>query len=198
MNVCFCGIDGVGKSYYIKKINDIMNQNGEKNYIYNPMKNGKNIATLCDNIPQLKSIYNIYDATLISMVYALDLYYSMKKMNDNSINLIHRGAISCKIYAKMRGADVNVINSICNMIPYPDLTIFMSINPEIAFERIVKRSISGRSWKEEYTNLRIADKYFNDYYEVERLKHNCIRINCDNSNDENVEIILRAINKIKE
>lgn len=194
MNICFCGIDGVGKSYYIHKIHDILIQNEEDVQVHNPMKEGANIKTLIDNVPQNKSIFDIYDSTLISMTYALDLYYSIIKMEDNKVNLIHRGVNSCKIYAYMCGADMNIIKRVCSAIPHPDLTIFMDINPDIAFERISQRS-GDISWKENYFNLCAANQYFNNFYEIEQKMHKCIKINCNNSCDDNIDIILNSIGK---
>ena len=194
MNVCFCGIDGVGKSYYINRIYDILIQSEESVCVYNPMKEGKNIKALLDNIPQCKSVYDIYDSTLVSMAYALDLYCSMIKMDDNCVNLLHRGVNSCKIYADMQGADMNIIEKVCDVVPHSDLTIFMDVNPDTAFERILQRS-SDISWKEEYDNLCIARRYFNCCYEVEQKTHRCLKIDCNNPCDENIDIILRAIGK---
>lgn len=161
------------------------------------MKKGKNINAILESNKSFKTVYDIYDPTFISLAYAFDLYNAIKLMCPNCINLIHRGVNSCKIYAKMKGADMNVVERLCDMIPSPDLTVFIEVSPDTAIERIKSRTTIENSWKEQYANLCLANHYFNECYEKEHLKSNYMKISGDDSSEENTEYILKAIRKVK-
>ena len=91
MLIVFCGIDGCGKSTYIDCLKKHMESNGTLCQIIDPMKKGV-LSQALKKIPIASEINvnHLFDPTLISSAYALDMLYSMSKNEKNIFYLSHK------------------------------------------------------------------------------------------------------------
>lgn len=195
MLIVFCGIDGCGKSTYIDCLKKHMESNGTLCQIIDPMKKGV-LSQALKKIPIASEINvnHLFDPTLISSAYALDMLYSMSKNEKNIFYLSHRYDLCCRSYAMVQSANINYIDMILSCLPIPNLTVYIKISPVIAYERLIQRN-KKLSWKENIDVLTNASLYYDINFN--RLRRNKIMI--DNSEAEDFEGNMDAIkNKINE
>lgn len=136
--------------------------------VINPMKKGK-VSNYLTEI----SKNNIIPPTLRSAVYAIDLLYGINTIKGHNIVISHRYDICCKVYSQLAGANMSYINTICEVLPEPDLYIHIKVPPKIAEERInFRQTIKSR--KENIELLEKADLLYNAY--ISKINEEKVRV----------------------
>lgn len=197
MLIVFCGVDGSGKSTYLTEIEKYLKNNGLVCSLIDPMKKGKLSQslkkTLCNTNENINSVY---DPTLVSVSYALDMLYFMNKFYDNnSIFLSHRYDICCCSYATLKKADINYIKLTVDQLPMPDLTVYIKIDPDIAYNRILKRN-KKLSWKENKSILSEVSKIYDKEFEKLRRPKILIDNTIEENLNDNIVLLKTQIDKI--
>ena len=189
MLIAFCGTDGCGKSTYIDSLKTYVESNGISCKIIDPMKKGL-LSRAIKKIPVESeiNINHLFDPTLVSSVYALDMMYSMSRNKNNGFYLSHRYDLCCRSYAMVQNANMEYINMILSYLPIPHLTVYIKISPAVAYERLVKRN-EKLSWKENIDVLTNASLCYDINFN--QLRRNKIMV--DNSQAEDFENNVNAI-----
>jgi thymidylate kinase len=198
MLIAVCGVDGSGKNTYIERIAKIFLHKNVK--CIDPMQCGEAVNLLKSMAKQQgKSIREMYTSTMISNCFALDL---LKGINDcynhckDQIIISHRYTLCSKVYSKINGSDMQEMQAICDLLPVPDLLIYLSVSVETAQLRIEHRNKQATG-KENRETIEKALTLYDLYIKTEPAKK-ILRLNNNipiDRIDENIKLIQQNINK---
>lgn len=193
MLIAFCGTDGCGKSTYIDYFKRYFEEKGVSYKTIDPMKKGE-FANALKKIPyeSNKNINEYLDPTLISAAYALDMLYFMSSQNNNNILLSHRYDLCCRTYAMLNRANMDYVELILSYLPVPDLTVYIKISPEVAYQRLLHRD-QKLSWKENLDIITSASLCYDTNFH--NICGNKIMVDNTESNnfEENINVIKKAM-----
>lgn len=161
MLIAICGIDGSGKTTQIQMLQQYFSEKKTDIYLtkqptsfyrqYDRFRDYVNGNYLFND----KTI--LYELALLSAADKIRHYETEILPNNNRLIISDRYVFSAYAYFIARGInDIEWLTSINKFLPLPDLTIYLDIDPEIAFDRIVSRD--GRYTKKEETNIKLLEK----------------------------------------
>lgn len=200
--VVIMGCDGTGKTtllknidkYYSKKLNIVtLSGFGNKKYTSELEKIAKE---------QGKMRKEVFSADLRSSIWLIDLLNSTLRdvtnyLEEGKIVILDRYSLCAKIYAKIvRGAEIEHLYKAFEILPIPDLGIFLDGNINVIYNRLLKRNIK-LAFHENPIKLReIRNEYIkemkNEDYPIFRLNANYSEMKLLNSC---MNIILNNLNK---
>jgi len=166
------GIDGCGKSTHsllLKKF--IENNYNLKVEIIHAFKPSKFVDEL-KNLEKTKKIdfHNTFSNQLRSNLYVIDFLYNMQKIknkiNDGIVIITEKYNVDLEIYLPLLGSELFLYNSLKKNILKPDIAFHLSINPQIAYNRILERSFLEKKIiapKESFEIMTLASQSFSDY-----------------------------------
>lgn len=160
--IVFEGIDGSGKSTISKMVSEFLRENKiEHWHTREPTTTSIYGKLFRENLQ--KDTSSIYEDLMLIL---LDRFYHVKEIREklnNGINVIcDRYTSSTLAYQTLQGFDPEVIemfNKIPNEKVYPDLELFLEVEPEIALERIK----STREVSEKYDHIAKLEKLTKNY-----------------------------------
>ena len=181
MLIAMCGIDGAGKTTQIKAIEEFLIQKQKKVYLTKQPTNWyRKDERVRDFLKgDLSGDTLIKELALFSASDKLRHWQTeiQPKMEEGYIVITDRYLYSAFAYFMNRGIeDTEWLRQINKFIPKPDITFFINTDPQIAYERIIKRD--GESAKKEEKDVeflkRVSDVFRNqpwgeskDYYVID-------------------------------
>lgn len=136
--ICFCGIDGSGKSTHIEEINKQLKFDGYKTKMstlvtrngllfktINPILNDMNNQTYCDLIA-----FERYKAIKRRLLY---------EMKSFDIVLNNRFLYTDLAYTRGYAQNTDFIEALIELSPKPDLVLLFDVDSKIAMDRIKRR-----------------------------------------------------------
>lgn len=203
--IVIMGCDGTGKTtllnnidkYYSKKLNIVTSSGfGDKKYTMELEKIAKE---------QGKERKEIFSADLRSSIWLIDLLNSTlqdvtKYLEEGKIVILDRYSLCAKIYAKIaRKAEIEHLYKTFEILPKPDLGIFLDGNINVIYKRILKRNIKLAPHENPFKLREIRNEYIkemkNEDYPIFRLNANYSEMKILNSC---MNIILKNLNKNNE
>lgn len=193
MIISFSGIDGAGKSFYSNAITLLLNEKGYKaestspEYLVNDI-----MKDFCENrfgdrysyIPNLNSTMYVNGL----MLDWIDLLEKKLKFHESSILICDRYVYDVLAQAIHYGADIKPIVDLFPFFPKPDISFYISITPELAYNRLKLRKSPPIHLLESNANLHILDSA---YRQIKSLIHwDTYLINADDSIDSIIETII--------
>lgn len=194
--ITFSGIDGCGKSTYATMLKEYYNSKGiDKVVILDAMKGGRYIdelkkITQQQNIPDIR---NMFSPDLINLAWTADLIYRYEKIVKDYLQkdyyvILHRSDLCCRVYSRLFGNPEYAIiieKMLDNLDFVPDIRIFLDIDPDLAYGRLIQRNNSDAlSQKEKLEYLKAADEIYKDHMSNNSYKN--IYVISVNSNKEMV------------
>lgn len=203
--IVIMGCDGTGKTtlinnidkYYSKKFNIITFSGfGDKKYTSELEKIAKE---------QGKERKEIFSADLRSCVWMVDLLnITLKDVNkylaEGKIVILDRYSLCARIYAKVvRNANIEHLYKTFEILPKPDVGIFLDANINVIYNRILKRNIKLAPHENPMKLNEIRNEYIKeikdeDYpifkvnanYSEIKLLNSCMNIILNNLNKNNL------------
>jgi len=203
--IVIMGCDGTGKTtllkninkYYSKKFNIVtMSGFGNKKYTMELDKIAKE---------QGKERKEIFSDDLRSCIWLIDLLNNTletttKYLQEGKIVVLDRYSLCAKIYAKIvRNAKIEHLYKVFEILPKPDLGIFLDANINIIYNRISRRNkklaphenpFKLNEIKNEYIKEMKEEDYpifkLNDNYNEIKLLNSCMNIILNNLNKNNL------------
>lgn len=205
--ICFSGIDGSGKSTYIKCVSEYLINEKKKNVIVcDAMKP-------CDYTERLKEVsqklsgnmFDIFGSEFVNTTYAIDLIKNLENiiipsLEKGNIVITHRYDLCCKAYSMLSNCNMGVINRVLDICPKPDLHLYLDVNAEIAVSRINERCITTgikKADKENYKTLTKARTNYMNLLENNYANVKIIDTSC-NIEEENRKKVLNAVKQLFE
>ena len=137
------GIDGSGKTTILNRLQEkykncelvTMSGVGKKNFM-------NEIRLLSKKLN--KDIENFFSPLFINIIWVMEFYttgcYIEKLLSGGTHVVVDRYILSAKTYARATTQEnMEIYNKIYELLPKPDLSFFIDVNPEIAIDRISKR-----------------------------------------------------------
>lgn len=193
--IAFSGIDGSGKSTYIKYIKDSLEKKNISVKAYNPMKSGRYNRSLKEgsNCKSNDDLYSNFDKSLISITYALDLVEFMNSIKElkTDVVLIHRHSLCCNTCAELFFKPPKLFKQILGLLEEPNLSVHLDVDVEIALERIKSRG-EKRSVKESKNNLNFCRERYKNSLEKKKGNYFFFNTNLDISYNKEKLILLES------
>jgi len=203
--VVIMGCDGTGKTtllknidkYYSEKLNIVTSSGfGDKKYTMELDKIAKE---------QGKERKEIFSADLRSSMWLIDLLNSTLKevtkyLEEGKIVILDRYCLCAKIYAKIvREAEIQHLYKVFEILPKPDLGIFLDGNINIIYNRLLRKNVKLAPHEKPTKLNEIRNEYIKgikkeDYpiftlnanYSEMKLLNSCMNIILNNLNKNNV------------
>ena len=162
MLIAICGIDGSGKTTQIELLKKYFNDEYQEDVLitkqptnfYRSYNRFRSYVNRESNGPPVDILYEL---ALLSATDKLKHYSEEILPNKEKIIISDRYVFSAYSYFLARGiSDIEWLKEINKYLPLPDITIYIDILPNIAYERIVNRD--GRYTKKEETDMKILSK----------------------------------------
>lgn len=202
--IVIMGCDGTGKTtllknidkYYSKKLNIVTSSGfGDKKYTAELEKIAKE---------QGKNRKEIFSADLRSCIWLIDLLNSTLQevtqyLQEGKIVILDRYCLCARIYAKIaRDAHIEHLYKAFEILPKPDLGIFLDGNIKVIYNRLLKRNLKiapheNPTKLNEIRNEYIRQMRYEDYpifrlnanYSEMKLLNSCMNIILNNLNKNN-------------
>ena len=167
MLIAICGIDGAGKTTQINMLATYMKQKAHKRI--HITKQPTEFYRKYDRFRQYvnKEITDcqkelLYELALLSATDKMRHYQIEIMPNIDDIIICDRYVFSAFSYFMARGIDdIEWLKSINKFLPTPDVTIYLDITPQSAYERILKRD--GGYTKKEETDIMLLSCVRNNF-----------------------------------
>ncbi len=192
----FSGIDGSGKTSVIQEIDRTLNQKGISSAIF---VNHEPFSAYWNNIKKIKDALQMcgrdLDYETDRIFHTLELMIKLdqglpKLFGDNSVVLSDRYVLDKLVYGGLRG-DMGITREVLLSLNHiPEVTFFLDISPELAYERLIKRG-PPYDWKENLEILNAARERYN--MEIQTYEGKVIKIDASKSLEEITQIILDYI-----
>ena len=178
MIITFSGIDGSGKSTCAEMAKSIMESMQSDVIIADAMKSGRYIEELKTiAYKERQKLRDCFSPDMLNIAWTSDLIHNYEKVQNEANNvdniIFHRSELCCRVYSRLFSPDSSIVDSILDHynIHY-DLSVFLSIDPEIAYQRIMKRSnISELTSKEDLDMLINANRIYQIYLQKTKFKN---------------------------
>lgn len=157
--IAVCGIDGSGKTTQINMLKDyLQNEYDQDVYV---TKQPTDFYRQYDRFRQYIAGENsdqtaniLYELALLSAADKIRHYETEIRPNLNKIIITDRYVFSAYAYFLARGIqDINWLKEINKHLPLPDITVYIDVQPQTAYERILKRD--GKFTKKEETDIKV-------------------------------------------
>ena len=158
MLVAICGIDGSGKTTLINLLKDYF-ENHRKEDVYitkQPTDFYRRYDRFRQYINREVNIESsiIYELALLSATDKLRHYEMEIRPNMDKIIFCDRYVFSAYAYFLARGIkDINWLTEINKLLPLPDITIYIDVDVQQAYQRILSRD--GKYTKKEETDMEL-------------------------------------------
>ncbi len=179
--ISFCGLDGSGKTTQANLL---------KNYItetldwkatiipgYRPSRHVESLKRVSNKI----GVYHedVFTSDVVSLSLLSDLWentqnYILPAMNDGNVVITERYWESSKIYAPILGSNQLFIENLIRLFPNPDVYIYMDIDPEVSYQRVLDRSSQTGQPITPKESLDIMIKAREKYLEFVNNTSNCL------------------------
>lgn len=200
------GIDGCGKSSFIKKLSE-MNLINEYNVLYDCSPYNSEVTKVIRNM--LKNEYRLSDKVLhkeLLSLFMLDNHIHgnevTKFLSNNVKNLVitDRYIASTFAYQSLNAKfkDIVKMTKKYNGITYPGLILYFDISPKISLERVNSRGEAKEIFEKTEILERVKNNYYTAFKILDKLskKNICIAsIDASLSEDEVFAIAFRLINE---
>lgn len=166
--ICFCGIDGSGKSTQAEILKKNLLEYGCGDVIHvHGIKPGKHSNSLKTISTQLKlNFTEVYTPEIRSVSFLIDLWetYNNKIKNERlkSIVICEKYTIDSLAFAPLLGCNERFINDFVNLIPKPDVYIYLDVSPSVAVERLKGRGDYYSNKKHDVNYLINASERYNE------------------------------------
>jgi dTMP kinase len=156
------GVDGAGTTTHSRLLQERLSQLGYCVHIIEEPSKGPVGAVIRHALSQ-----GPFRQDLMTLLFAADRLYQwynhVEKIEKDCVLVADRSFISSLVYQSLDlfpgSVDVDWIYTVNKHIPKPDLVIYLDVEPEVAFARLVKRG-KLRDIPEELANLRaLAARY---------------------------------------
>ena len=160
MLIAFCGVDGSGKTTQLNLLQQELEKQGKKVYVTkqptNWYRNDNNVRAFLEGRKTNNML--IKELALFSATDRLRQYNNeiSQKEKEGNIVISDRYIYSAYTYFYTRGLDIKWLKEINKFVPLPDITLYIDIPPEIAYERIISRD--GKAAKKEEKDLKFLKK----------------------------------------
>lgn len=134
MLIAFVGIDGAGKTTQIQLLLKALSDERKIKVCKAVPANRK----LVERIAPHSHIFKELQATAM----ALDLSHSIALYDRDTITISDRYTYCIKAYFAAEGKSFAVANGLLDLLPHPDVIIWIDTNPEIAAARVRKRGVA--------------------------------------------------------
>ena len=164
MLIAICGIDGSGKTTQINLLKDYFEKQGKNIHLTKqPTNFYRNYDRFRKYVNREISPNNsniIFELALLSAADKIRHYETDIRPNAHKIVISDRYVFSAYAYFIGRGVnDIEWLKDINIHLPIPDITIYLDIDPKIAYERIINRD--GGYTKKEETDLELLSSVRN-------------------------------------
>lgn len=198
-HICFCGLDGSGKTTQAIYLQQYIIEKGGKSEIIHGFKPGKYNTSLKEYARKNGNLFReAYDDTIRSISYICDMYevYYEKiepLLCNGYIVISDKFVMDSLVNAPLLGANEKMLYDFASTIPNPMLYIYMDITPDEAYNRVLKRNAQESGSRKNRKDF--MEKSYIVYKELENKYDNVVSINA--LKDE-VEIRTDIINLIEE
>lgn len=196
-HICFCGLDGSGKTTQANYLRDYIIAYGGKCEIVHGFKPGKHNSELKEYAKKNGSSFcEVYTNTIRSVSYMCDMYENyyekIKPLLENGYIVISdKFVMDSIVNAPLLGANEDLIKDFAGIIPKPDMYIYTSIGPEEAYKRIQKRKLSeSESLKNDKNFMK---KSYMIYEKLEKLYEKIYIINAEQSEEKVKQDIIKLL-----
>lgn len=197
--ICFCGLDACGKSTQAKYLMDYFLEYGVKSQVVHGFKNGRHSEKLKEQVGILNGVFhNSYTPEMRSLSYVCDIMEKyidvIKPLIDNGVYVISdKYKVESLVYAPLFDCRKELIYPFINIIPNPDIYIYLSIEPQISYQRLLKRvCVTGEtlSPKDDIKCMIKSKTRFDEFY---NNNDNCFLIDANNDEKDIHDNILRLL-----
>lgn len=199
VHICFCGLDGSGKTTQAQYLKEYMLEKGRRCEIVHGFKPGKHAESLKEFAKKNGVLFReAYTDTIRSISYLCDMYetyYSRIEplLREGYMVISDKFVMDSIVNAPLLGANRDMIHDFASVIPTPELYLYMSLEPQEACVRIEKRNaIESGSRKNKRDFM---EKSYLLYEKLEDTYDNVVKI--DAAKNE-MEIRTEIIKKIEE
>ncbi len=143
--ISFCGIDGCGKSTQAYMLADFFKKICKVPSCVVPSFKPTINTDKLKQISPSKNIYLDFPPDIISLSLVSDLWrnmnnFIMPKLKTDEIIITERFSESLLVYGPLFGSNEELIQKSFEIFPVPDIYIFLEIDPETAYYRVVNRA----------------------------------------------------------
>ena len=169
MRIAFCGIDGAGKTSLILQLQEKLLSIDKKGKIMKLQLNSQKILKrMAIDITGMEknylSIFPIQWGRIALGFEFYDYYRDIDKIQHIDYVLCDRFDICYKVYSKVYGVnDMYEIEKIFDLVPKPDLYVYLKVDVATALNRIEKRG-EEKTFDEQECFLTPAVRYYDDYF----------------------------------
>lgn len=173
MFISFSGIDGSGKTTHAKVLADNLRKMGYDILLvhgFKPKVYSKELIDIANLYSQ--DFHQLFSENVRMVSFILDLINLQKNviipaLNNRRIVIAEKYFLDTIVYAPLLGGDEELVTIFSQIVLEPDVYILLDLNPEIACDRVRKRSESQQlliSPKEGIEIARKASKKFIENY----------------------------------
>ena len=176
--IALSGIDGSGKSTCAATLKLLLESKGKNNVsIEDAMQSGLFFPTLkAISQEKKRNIRETYCSNSINLSWTADLLLNYEcriknLLREKDFVILHRSELCCRVYSRLFSPQNDMIDRILDKYDFKyDLLIFLNIDPNLSYQRILQRSsLKSPSEKEEFDMLVAADNLYKDY--LRRFKY---------------------------